>query len=163
MNRSAARVAWRVILLILIALTLVFIWSNSLENADDSTLKSDGVIGWLKPIVDPHDAIDDGIFTTVVRKCAHFSEFALLGAEVFLLLSTFETIFSKRLVRVPISGGACAFAAVTDEVIQLFSPGRACRVTDMMIDTAGSLFGALVICAVCALAAKFRRTQKKTA
>lgn len=147
----------RAVISVFIAATLFFIWSNSLADAPESAVRSDGVIEWLKPIVDPHDKIDDGTFTFAVRKTAHFTEFAVLGAEVFLLVSTFVKKFPNPLRRVPVSAVLSACVAVIDEIIQLFSPGRACRVTDIMIDTAGALTGALVICAVAVTIARIRR------
>ncbi len=81
-----------------------------------------------------------------VRKCAHASEYALLG---FLLLFTADSyIFAKALKgRIALIGGV--LYAVSDELHQLFVPGRSCQVTDMMIDTvgvcAGILCGYLVI------------------
>ena len=34
--------------------------------------------------------------------------------------------------------------AMTDEIHQLFVPGRSCQVTDVLIDSAGVLFGSVI-------------------
>lgn len=156
MSDRQRMLVWRCIISVFIAATLFFIWSNSLADAPESTVRSDGVIEWLKPIVDPQDKIDEGTFTFAVRKTAHFTEFAVLGGEIFLLLSTFGENFPRRLRRVPPSGLLACGVAVIDEILQLFSPGRACRVTDMMIDTTGALTGALVLCGITAVIGKIR-------
>lgn len=75
----------------------------------------------------------------VVRKSAHFLEFAALGfsfsLSLYMQLFKFKTIYAVALT---------SLYAVTDEFHQLFVDGRACRFTDWLIDTAGGLTGALV-------------------
>ncbi len=65
----------------LIALTLLFIWGNSMRNASASGAMSGSVRVWLESLL--HIPIDEFL----LRKAAHFSEYALLGAELSLLLS----------------------------------------------------------------------------
>lgn len=133
----------RLILLILTALTIIFIWSNSLENSSDSKQMSDTVVEKVKPIVDPYDKINDDLFVKIVRKLAHFSEFALLGAEMSLLVGMYtdrnKAFFRKALISV----GICFVCAVTDELLQLSSEGRSCEFTDMMIDLGGIICGTI--------------------
>ena len=50
-----------------------------------------------------------------------------------------------------ISFGVSVACAVCDETIQYFVPGRACRVTDMLIDSAGALCGLAAVLALCAI------------
>ena len=135
---------WRVILAVAIALTLLFIWSSSLENAEESSDKSGAVVEVIKPIVDPQDKIEDDLFVSIVRKLAHFSEFALLGFEVYLFCKTFDNRKGSSLPYfvIPIvSSFACA---VIDELLQLTSEGRSCEFADMMIDLAGILTGVII-------------------
>lgn len=148
MIRIDKKFVWRALLILLIAATLFFIWSNSMANATVSTGRSDYVIEKVKPIVDPLNKINPNIFETIIRKTAHFSEFALLGGEIFLFLVTFSSFKKGRFSALPVSLGCCFTTAVIDELIQLTSEGRACRFTDMLIDTAGAFTGIIFICLI---------------
>jgi len=73
-----------------------------------------------------------------VRKCAHFTEYLVLGGSAMLMFS--EVRLSGLL-----AWAVGAAYAVTDEFHQLFVAGRSCEVRDMCIDAAGVLCGVLVI------------------
>ena len=70
----------RLLLTLMIALMLLFIWSNSLANSVRSNALSGWVERWLKPLIDPQGNIPDKTFDYDVRKFAHLFEYALLGA-----------------------------------------------------------------------------------
>ena len=109
------RVRW--VLGILIALTLAFIWSNSMQSRAVSGGMSGSLKTWLEQLL--HTEISEFL----LRKAAHFSEYGLLGVEFSLLLGLQHDKI----------GMLCA---VTDETIQIFS-GRGSLVSDVWIDTAG--------------------------
>ena len=118
----------------LILITLFFIWSNSARPGSDSLAQSNVVASWIRAVFD----VERQPFRFLYehhRKVAHFLEFALLGAEMgfFLLLNGKKGIrfFCFSMI-------FCAVCATIDESIQLFVPGRACALTDVLIDTAGS-------------------------
>ena len=72
----------RKILLALIILTLLFIWGNSLLNREQSS----GESAWVMQLVTPFLELFVGkgsVTERLVRKLAHFAEFALLGLELF--------------------------------------------------------------------------------
>jgi len=84
------------------------------------------------------------LLSTVIRKNAHFCEFALLG---FNLMGTMRFHFpglSDGHCRLRAMGVAVAYAAA-DELHQLFVSDRAARVLDVLIDSAGSLAGTFVL------------------
>jgi len=83
----------------------------------------------------------NGPFGIGIRKYGHFAAFALLG--VFAYLS--GKVRSKRLIRLLIALGICVAYAVFDELHQYFTPGRQCALRDMLIDSAGSLSGCLIM------------------
>ncbi len=117
---------------VLLGLCLVFIWGNSLLPAEDSGAMS----GWLSRII----AYIFGSWAVeaegLLRKLAHFTEFALLG----LLLSWNENLYrGKKTVLSPFLG---LLVAMSDETLQLFSAGRAGMVADVWLDFAGVLWGA---------------------
>ena len=79
----------------------------------------------------------------VVRKCAHYIEFAFLGLSLSLCL---ESWFGRRTRRgLPLGawlgGTACA---VLDEMHQRLVDGRSGQWTDVLLDSAGVASGALI-------------------
>lgn len=121
-------------------LVTIFIFSNSLQDAASSTQQSDvfvdAVVNTVKDV--GIDVKRSGV-EHIVRKCAHFVEFAIQGLFITLC---FDVPFKKRLYRVLPAG---FLTACTDEFIQLFSNGRAAMLQDIFIDTAGCLAGFLAI------------------
>ena len=86
----------------------------------------------------------------VVRKCAHFAEYLILG---FLIRLCLESWFGSRMKRLYILA-AGAFAAgtayaCTDEAHQLMIDGRSGQWRDVLVDgggvTAGAVLGTLLI------------------
>lgn len=75
------------------------------------------------------------ILGTIVRKIAHVCEYALLGLLVSQLLQTYG------IARPLLAIGLCIAYAVTDELHQACVPGRAGRVTDVLIDGLGVTLG----------------------
>lgn len=79
-----------------------------------------------------------------IRKYAHMAEFFCLGVTAFLLFS--EAFRWRPDQRAALS--ALLFSvlyACTDEVHQIFVPGRACRFTDVLVDAVGILLGILPV------------------
>ncbi len=75
-----------------------------------------------------------------VRKTAHVTEYAVLG--IFITGSFFDRK-KKRWNAICVPWLAGTVYAVTDELHQMFVPGRSCELTDMMIDSCGVLAGVL--------------------
>ncbi len=77
----------------------------------------------------------------IIRKGAHFTEFAILGFLLFIaIFPSSRTVIKAGIMSQLIGMGY----AVLDEVHQLFVPGRSCQVTDMLIDSCGVLFAVLL-------------------
>ena len=74
----------------------------------------------------------------LIRKGAHFTEYAVLAA----LVANALRICGKLRWYLPVIISAAY--AVTDEIHQYFVPGRACRLLDVTIDTSGAVFGTAV-------------------
>lgn len=76
----------------------------------------------------------------MVRKGAHFAEYTLLG----ILMSASFWFNGRRGSRFwLLAWGIGACYAVSDELHQYFVPGRSCQISDMILDSAGVLFGVL--------------------
>lgn len=125
----------------LIALTLLFIWGNSMQSGAASGAMSGSVRAWLESLL--RMPVDEFL----LRKAAHFSEYALLGAELSLLLNLLSDRYGAPLARGRnlLDFPALGFlAAAIDETIQIFT-GRGSSLLDVWLDTAGCLTGFFLV------------------
>lgn len=79
----------------------------------------------------------------LVRKTAHFTEYAILGALFYLNFRQLPKLNSRpKKILLPI---VFSFLyACTDELHQIFVPGRSAQFRDVLIDTLGASFGAII-------------------
>ena len=112
---------------------LGFIWGNSMLPGADSAAVS-GFLGELLAKMFGPKVLEAAFF---LRKLAHFTEFPILGGVLAWNAGLWPVSSS-----VPVLTGL--LAAMADETIQLFSPGRASMVQDVWIDFAGVLAGLLL-------------------
>ena len=154
-------IAWRVIFTFALIGCIVFIFSNSLQIADVSEGASGRVLGILQGIL-RHLGLPgaaDRLTMHIVRKLAHFCEYALEGFLLTLCLRVYTRHFFVH-ISWPILGGL--LTALTDETIQMFSDGRSSQITDVWLDFSGVLTGILVgmfclaLCRMCWLLYKHR-------
>ena len=122
---------------ILLVLILMFIWGNSTLPAHLSGAVSDWVRDVLCCIFPVDEGNPDG-GTQLLRKMAHFLEFACLGACLCWLFGM-AAVQGKRTWICPMLFGFGA--ACIDESIQFFVPGRHASFLDVGIDSAGVLTG----------------------
>lgn len=118
---------------ILIALNLAIIWGNSALPAKASS----SISGWLLDLM--WFLPDSPVTHTILRKLAHFSEFALLG-----LLTGLLRIIRQGQPCCSLMGFGLA-AACIDETIQRFVPGRDSSLIDVWIDAAGFAAGLILV------------------
>ena len=133
MKRTDARLRLCITLLIC---NLAFIWGNSLLPGEISGAFSDWVKSILTQIVqmDP----DDGSGGGLLRKVAHFTEFAALG----MCLAWLCGMLRKGKLQ-PFAWGV--LVACVDESIQRFVPDRGPSIRDVCIDAAGVLTGMVLL------------------
>jgi len=143
----------RVVFTLALAGCIWFIFSNSMAVAQVSSASSGRVLTLLQGALRRlgHPALAQRLTQHVVRKMAHFCEYMLEG---FLLMLCMRVYSRHPLghITVPMLGGV--LTALTDETIQLYSPGRSSQVTDVWLDSVGVLAGilaALVLMALCRL------------
>lgn len=139
MNRKSIGTA---LLLLAILAALAFIWGNSLDSAVQSAVKSGRVRELLQPLLERLVG-QGGVTDHLVRKLAHFTEFAVLGALLLLTAAAFRV----RLQSVVNCLFFLLLAALTDETIQIFT-GRGPQVQDVWLDFAGGAAGLLVMLAL---------------
>ena len=122
------------VIITFIVLTVAFIWHNSLETQSQSSEDSEEVFSTIKTVLDSVFGEDVlSISHTVIRKLAHFSEFAVLGGEFSLLVIALNKESVKWYLQILPCG---LFVAAVDEGLQFLSD-RAPAITDVMIDFCG--------------------------
>lgn len=127
----------RILQIALLVFTLAWIWGHSCVPTAESTAESERVVTTLQQNF--HDtAVEKHITEHLVRKMAHFLEFAFLGAQVMFFFRHQKKTFS--LVAVAMG----SFVASVDETIQFFT-SRGPRISDVGIDTAGVVTGVLFV------------------
>ena len=95
----------------------------------------------------------------LVRKTAHFTEYAILGSLFFInLRNTPKDLIKRPLV---MSILFSLLYACTDELHQIFVPGRSAQFRDILIDTLGASFGATITYLTIKLFAKVKARTRK--
>ena len=147
----------QVIWLVLIALTLAFIFGQSMLPPSMSMQTSDSLADTMDVILD-HDAPSEDaselteesasrpivdFFIKYLRKIAHFVEHGMLGLEMFFLLLAIERQANEKHGIMPLGIRTLLFslnigvlAGFIDETIQIFS-GRMYSIIDVWLDFAG--------------------------
>ncbi|WP_373117873.1 VanZ family protein [Holdemania massiliensis] len=130
---------------ILVGLMVIFIFSNSAASASTSNGMSLTVSEWVRPVLNTiglHPETD--FLNFVIRKLAHFSEYALLGVLIGLAYRLQPWSWMKgKVALLPFF-----IIPVLDENLQRFSSGRSCELRDMLIDSAGMAVGMMLVIAL---------------
>ncbi|MBQ6702837.1 MAG: VanZ family protein [Clostridia bacterium] len=129
----------RIIFAVYLVAFIAFIFSNSLPSIEESAQTSGKALSIINKILD-FFGIPTMAGDLIIRKTAHFIEFFILGASLFInaLLYTeldkntaFYCIFASCLV------------AMTDETIQYFSE-RGSMLLDVWLDLSGATTAILI-------------------
>lgn len=145
------------------ALWMVLIFILSSQPAASSNYLSEGVTKLIIEFLGRILPIDIEISTAhayvsqlnhVVRKLAHFFAYMILG---ILVSSGFKMSGSKKVFLFPFA--ICVIYAFSDELHQLFVPGRGCQLKDIIIDSAGSLSGIFLAKEYFRLSEKYNRRR----
>ena len=139
-NKIITVISWAAVLL---CMTVIFVLSA--QKGDDSQELSDSfiVLFGLK------------FSSDIIRTCAHFLEYA--GLAVLIYNALYRSFgYAKPVFSVALS----AIYAVTDEIHQLFVEGRACQITDIIIDSVGAAAGIAVLTAIITVYRKIKRRKQ---
>lgn len=119
---------------------VIFLMSN--EIAGTSSARSDEIVRTIQSfgVSAPAD-----LLTILVRKAAHIVAYFALGILLFNLLKEYD-LGVKTMIFISI--GIAMLYACTDEIHQMFVPGRSGEVRDILIDTAGAALGVVVYAAL---------------
>lgn len=158
------------------------IFAQSLRSGAASSAQSQAAAGAVQTLLEQAGLTGVTVWEPLLRKLAHFAEFAVLGLLTAAALaadaaqpSDAAKPASADAAQRPHAGpekkaqalAAALFgllAGLLDETLQLFCPGRAALVSDVWLDWAGFLCGAAAVVllrAVRARCARARRRQKE--
>ena len=129
---------------IIISWAVVFLWmavifTLSSQQAADSNRISKGITEVVLEAIDkiiPEKEFDLDDFINIIRKNAHFFAYLILGGLVLnaLRLSLNRPWGYSAVIAI----GICGLYAVSDEIHQMFVPGRSAQLKDVLIDTSGA-------------------------
>ena len=147
-NRKALAVCFWGLSLLCMAAIFYF----SAQTADDSSLQSGRLLRLFQAI------FGSSVTDFIVRKCAHFIEYAALAfclnGALYFTKNRFLPVWATTVA---------SLYAVSDEIHQLFVEGRACQVRDWAIDTLAAVCSALLFWLLLFLSEKIKKrlTRKK--
>lgn len=152
-------IAFRVIFTVALCACIAFIFRNSLESGAISSARSQAVTQVVNEVL---GKVGLGPMSEhIIRKLAHFLEFALEGFLLMLCLRVYTRHFVRHMSW-PLLGGLTT--ALMDETIQLRIPNRSSSVVDVWIDMTGVVAGmlaALVILLIVRALTAFARIERE--
>ncbi len=133
---------------------MVFIFIQSALTADLSMHESNVIVQWLSSFLH----VQPETLSFIVRKCAHFLEYLILGISMFV--SVCDLSRWNRWKNAILAFFICAAYAATDELHQMFVQGRSCEVRDILIDSLGALLGVMIAFLISFLRSRKKRTEE---
>jgi VanZ family protein len=132
---------------------MLFIFVMSAMPGNESAKLSGFFVKILEKLVQPLGGMQGSeregaliVLSFIVRKAAHFTEYAVLGVLVSSTYHSSRNSGGKQLLRGLILALAVgAFYAITDEIHQHFVPGRVMAIEDICIDSSGVFLGSLIV------------------
>lgn len=124
------------IILVIIWCLIIFLFSN--QNGNSSTNTSDIINKTVIEVfkVDEKYANDTSF---IVRKCAHFLLYFILGLLVYNMFNNIN-IQNKLLYTILF----CIIYSITDEIHQYFIPGRTFKLFDILLDSISSFISSYI-------------------
>ena len=137
----------RIIFSILVIINCIVIFNFSAQDSEKSN-ESSGIV--VNRVVNTISTVNKKVkkenikdtVTFIVRKCAHFSIYTLLGIWLMNLANTFDISTKRKILMCVLFG---ILYASSDEFHQSFVGGRSPEVRDVCIDTCGVLFGNILV------------------
>ncbi len=150
MQQERNKIATQTVCWVLVAICMGTIFYFSSRTSTESSSQSGYFVLLFKKILGNNVVTD-----FIVRKCAHCLEFA--GLAFLFNIALFEQSNNIK----PIYATAFTLLyAITDEIHQIFVPGRSCQFKDWGIDTLGAIIGTLVFLAIYFIILKIIKYKK---
>ena len=139
----------KTIIILMIIYYSFIIWSFSSHPADVSAKESKSITGIIYDKFAVHiekfSYMGRDLFVSktdnFIRKCAHFTLFFIFALIISMYVNCFEKCDWTFVLTVFSTG---VLFAVSDELHQLFVPGRGCQMRDILIDSNGVLAGGII-------------------
>ena len=137
----------RIISIIFVLAWMITVFMLSHQIAEDSSKTSSNFITVIIKLFNK-DIEQEQLETimlkveTIVRKLAHFVLYTLGGMLITIMFINFKEYITKTKIASFLLG---ATYAITDEIHQLFIPGRSGEIRDVLIDSTGVLLGVFII------------------
>ena len=143
---------------------MIVVFLNSAKNATQSSELSVSFTEQLFSVFVPdYGSMDEASKLSIItemqffiRKSAHFLSYFAMGLFCILAYNTYELSLRNKFL---FSAATCVAFAISDEIHQLFVPGRSGEIRDVLIDTAGILLAALIVSVIIYLR-KLRKEKK---
>lgn len=153
----------KLLISLLLVFQMLFIFTMSSFGSDSSNAQSGQIIQVLRqvfPSLSSHTSgLDASALTFIVRKTAHFTEYAILGILFYFFYR--QILPQKNGLRLFVLAILSSFLyACTDEIHQLFVPGRSGQFTDVLVDTLGAFCGCLLLLAIRRLRKAWRARRR---
>ena len=120
------------IVLVILWMSLIFIMSSF--DATESSNQSGFIVNIISSILNISDI---NTLSFIIRKLAHFTEYLILGLFVYNMIKNCN---QKTYIAILI----CILYALSDEIHQIFVPGREFKLLDITIDSIGSITGIFI-------------------
>ena len=156
----------RIILLILIFLNCFTIFNFSSEMKDETENRSGRVVEFISNFIPgikdmpeaEREVFKQEVLDPIVRKVAHLTIYTTLGMLSMCLALTYKgTNYQKGLTSLVF----CLLYSISDEIHQLFVPGRSGQIRDVFIDTLGAIIGILLINLVIKIFTRKKNKEEK--
>ncbi|APM41101.1 VanZ family protein [Clostridium kluyveri] len=125
-------------ILVILWMVVIFIFSN--ETSTMSNEKSRFFIYLIQTLGLDLNAFFGNLSNFMVRKASHFLEYFILAILLFNIIKGKFEIKKVFIISIVI----VVLYACTDEIHQIFIPGRTARIKDIFIDIIGGSMGLLV-------------------
>ncbi len=124
---------------ILVIFWMVIIYLLSAQPANESELLSSGIADWTSQLFNralPNLNIET--LHLIIRQLAHFAIYLVLGV---LLLNALNQNETDDRVNFALALLISLLYAISDEIHQMYVPGRVGQIYDVLIDFVGSIIG----------------------
>lgn len=125
--------------LLSLALMGIIFWFSS-QPATRSQVLSDGLLYNILRVLGLEDSAAMELYGKLIRKIAHFIEYAALGLSSGLFFMEYfrETVLPRNRGAFW-AAGVCGLYALSDEIHQSFVPGRSMQLSDVLLDCFGAV------------------------
>lgn len=158
MINNSASMRFRVIMFILTIGMVSFAFIQSLMPGTISSEESGSVLDFLINILKSF-GVDADISEFIIRKMAHFTEYAVIGMLMLSCAYSFDRLKPYKYYAQVLFFGLAT--AVCDETIQLYVPDRAGQVNDVLLDFSGMVTGAFIMLVIYMIYVRIKNRKSK--